>query len=626
MKTLPTPRVSSSRFWGLTLGSVGVVYGDIGTSPLYAFRELIAQARNDGIVTAEEVYGVLSLILWALLLIVTIKYVLILLRAHNNGEGGTLSLMALARSAPGRIGSVVVFLGLIGAALFYGDAMITPAISVLSAVEGLKLVTPAFEAFVLPITVVIIIVLFAVQSRGTARVAAFFGPITTIWFAVLLSIGIMNIADHPDVLFSFLPHHALNFLFAHGKASFLALGAVFLAVTGAEALYADLGHFGRGPIQAAWLGLVFPSLAVNYLGQGALVLAHPDAIADPFFLMVPHWALVPLVLLATMATIIASQAVITGAYSLSQQAIQLGLLPRLEIIHTSATQLGQIYMPQINTILMLGVLFLVAMFKSSGNLASAYGIAVSGTMVVTALMAFVVIWKVWNWHWAAAAALILPFLVVDATFLSANMLKVLQGGWAPLLLGILLMTVMISWQRGMAVLRRKTRREEVPLPDLLRSLEKRSPHRVKGTAIFLTNDPAFSPTALLHNLKHNKVLHERNVILTIAHDDVPRLAEKDRTSVESLSRTFVLITLHFGYMEIPDVPKALRSHELGWRFDMMDTTFFLSRRWIRQAAKSQMPKWQEKLFIGLVRNASSASEYFQLPTGRVMEVGTQVAV
>jgi KUP system potassium uptake protein len=613
--------------WALTLGSVGVVYGDIGTSPLYAFREALAAADQDGTITRFEVYGVLSLILWALLLIVTVKYVLILLRADNRGEGGTLALMALARTAFSRGAPVMIGLGIVGAALFYGDAIITPAISVLSAVEGLKLVEPRFEPYVLPITLAIIAVLFLVQNRGTGRVAAFFGPITAVWFAAMGVAGLVHIFDDPAVLNAFNPWYAAVFLMEHGHAGLIALGAVFLAVTGAEALYADLGHFGRRPIRLAWFALVLPALALNYLGQGALVLAQPETAANPFYLMVPPWALVPMVLLATLATVIASQAVITGAFSLSRQAVQLGLLPRLEVRHTSEAHAGQIYVPQVNMMLFLGVVFLVVMFGSSGALASAYGIAVTGTMVVTVLMAFVVVWKVWRWPLAAAVAVIVPFLVIDVAFLVANLLKIHHGGWVPLLVAGFIVLVMVTWRRGSRFLIEKTRRAEVPLADLIRSLEKRHPHRVPGTAVFLTSDPGFAPTALMHNLKHNKVLHEHNVILTILSSDAPRVPESERVTIEKLSEHFGRVTMQFGFVEEPNVPRGLQiCRRLGWKFEILNTSFFLSRRSIRPAAKSGMPLWQDRLFIVLARNASDATDYFQIPTDRVVEIGMQVTV
>ncbi len=477
---------SHAGLWTLALGSIGVVYGDIGTSPLYAFREAITAASpgpDQAELVRAAVLGVASLILWALFIIVTLKYVVILLRADNNGEGGTLTLMALASRAVGRMSraaGVVALLGIISAALFYGDAVITPALSVLSAVEGVDVVTPALHEYVVPVTVVILIILFAVQSRGTAKVAALFGPIMLIWFAAIALPGLIWIAKVPGVLWALNPFYGIYFLLNHGIVGLFTLGAVFLAVTGAEALYADLGHFGRRPIQVAWIALVLPSLAINYLGQGALIFANPKAIANPFFLLYPDWALIPMVVLATLATVIASQAVITGAYSLTSQAIQLGLLPRFEVRHTSAEQAGQIYMPRVNGLLLLAVLVLVALFRSSSALASAYGIAVTGTMVVTCTMAFIVIWRMWRWSPFAAAALMVPFLVIDLTFLSANMLKVVQGGWVPLLLGGIVMVVMYTWRRGSRILFAKTRRLETPLDDLVRILEKKPPQRVPG--------------------------------------------------------------------------------------------------------------------------------------------------
>jgi KUP system potassium uptake protein len=615
-------------FWALTLGSVGVVYGDIGTSPLYALREaLLAAGGADGTVTRDVVLGVLSLILWALIVIVTLKYVLLLLRADNNGEGGTLTLMALALRALGKTTIAVTLLGITSASLFYGDAVITPALSVLSAIEGLKVATPAFDAYIVPLTVVILVALFAVQARGTASVATFFGPIMALWFIMIALPGLMHIAGDPGILRAISPTYGAAFLLHHGAIGLVTLGAVFLAVTGAEALYADLGHFGRKPIQTAWLILVLPSLALNYLGQGALVLADPKAIENPFFLMYPKWALVPMVVLAAAATVIASQAVITGAYSLTSQAIQLGLLPRFEIRHTSAHQAGQIYMPRVNMLLLFGVLMLVALFRSSSALASAYGIAVTGTMVVTAMLAFIVIWKLWNWSPLAAAALIVPFLLIDLTFLSANLLKVVEGGWVPLLLGGLIMGVMYTWRRGTRLLFEKTRRLETPLEDLVRMLEKKPPQIVPGTAVFLTSDPKSAPTALMHSLKHYKVLHEKNVILTVETTHTPRVHNDERVRIEPVGATFMRVLIRFGYMETPNIPRALAiARKLGWQFDIMSTSFFLSRRALRPAPQSGMPRWQDRLFITLARSANDATDYFQIPTGRVVEVGTQVTV
>jgi len=616
--------------WALTLGCIGVVYGDIGTSPLYAMREsLLAAVGPNAPVSEPVVLGILSLIIWALLLVVTAKYVIILLRADNHGEGGTLALMALAsRALAGtRGGTIVMLLGIISGALFYGDAIITPALSVLSAVEGLKIATPVFDDFVVPITVVILIVLFSAQSRGTAKVAALFGPITLVWFAAIALAGLWHIGQNLTVLLSFNPYYGVHFLIHHGIIAFYTLGAVFLVVTGAEALYADLGHFGRSPIRFAWLVVVLPALTMNYLGQGALVLADPKAIANPFFLLYPHWALLPMVVLATAATVIASQAVITGAYSLTQQAIQLGLLPRLEIRHTSESLFGQIYMPKVNTLLLIGVLLLVALFRSSSALASAYGIAVTGTMVVTAMMAIVVIRKVWHWPLWAALGLILPFLFIDFTFLAANLLKIVEGGWMPLALGALVMTLMYTWRRGSRLLFEKTRKLEIPLEGLVHKLEKKPPVRVPGTAVFLTSDPASAPTALLHSLKHYKALHEKNVILTIETADTPRVDIAERVRIEPVGETFSRVVLRFGFMEQPNVPKALAvARKLGWQFDIMSTSFFLSRRTLKPAPHSGMPRWQDRLFIGLTRSANDATDYFQIPTGRVVEVGTQVTV
>jgi KUP system potassium uptake protein len=616
------------RVLGLAVGSIGVVYGDIGTSPLYALREAVnAAVGPNGTATPVAVLGVLSLILWALIFIVTFKYVLVLLRADNNGEGGTLTLMALARQATGDNATLVVMLGIIGAALFFGDALITPAISVLSAIEGLKIVAPGFDPYIVPLTVAILVVLFAVQSRGTASVANFFGPVMTVWFVIIAVPGVHWILTDPSVLMAFNPWHGMSFLFGHGVIGLVTLGAVFLAVTGAEALYADLGHFGRVPIQRAWLGLVFPALTLNYLGQGALILADPKTIENPFFLLYPEWAQLPMVVMATLATVIASQAVITGAYSLTRQAIQLGLMPRLEVRHTSAVHEGQIYIPRVNSGLLVGVLLLVALFRSSSALASAYGIAVTGTMVVTAIMAFIVIRRVWQWSLAATVALIAPFIIVDTTFLAANLMKVVEGGWVPLALGGSVMVVMYTWRRGTRLLIDKTRRLETPLDSLVAMLEKKPPQRVPGTAVFLTSDPHSAPTALLHSLKHYKVLHEKNVILSIETGHTPRVPVEERVRIEPVGQTFSRVTLRFGYMETPNVPQALAiARKLGWQFDIMSTSFFLSRRSLRPAARSGMPRWQDRLYINLARAANDATDYFQIPTGRVVEVGTQVTI
>jgi KUP system potassium uptake protein len=594
----PAEAPVTTGFWALTLGSIGVVFGDIGTSPLYAFREAIAGAAGHEPVTRIIVLGVLSLILWALFTVVTAKYVLLLLRADNNGEGGTLSLMALGQRALGRRSWPLLALGVIGASMFIGDSMITPAISVLSAVEGLKLAAPALEHYVVPLTVFILVVLFSVQSSGTAWIATAFGPVMVMWFSVLAVMGLVHISDDPSVLAAINPWYGIQFLLSHGTIGLVTLGAVFLAVTGGEALYADLGHFGRKPIQSAWFFLVLPALLINYFGQGALVLSHPAAIENSFYRMVPESMLLPLIVLATAATVIASQAVITGAFSLVRQAVQLGLLPRFEVRFTSESHAGQIYLPRVNMLLLIGVLLLVLLFRTSSGLASAYGIAVSTTMVADGIMGFVVIWKLWNWKAAAAAAVILPFVVVDMTFFSANLLKLFEGAWVPLLFGVLMAVLIWTWRRGAAILTSKTRRTEVPLKDLIKSLEKRPPHFVKGTAVFLTSDPSFVPTALLHNLKHNKVLHEHNVILTIETAQTPRVDPADRVRMENISDKFSTVRLRFGFMEQPNVPKAL----------------------------SGMPQWQDHLFIALSRSANDATDYFQIPTGRVVEVGTQVTI
>jgi len=614
------------RFWLLTLGSVGVVYGDIGTSPLYAMREALHIAAADGL-TRQEVIGVASLLLWALIIIVTLKYVLFLLHADNRGEGGILSLFALAQSAIGHRTAMLFVLGIAGAALFYGDAVITPAISVLSAVEGLKLVAPNLGPYVVPATVAILLLLFGAQSHGTEKVAALFGPIMTIWFVVIAAAGAIHVSDDPSILHAFDPRHAVAFLAGHGWFGLAVLGAVFLAVTGAEALYADMGHFGRQPIQTAWLFLVFPSLAINYLGQGALVLANPSALEDPFFLMVPGWALIPLVALATVATIIASQAVITGAYSLSRQAIQLGFLPRLEIRHTSESLAGQIYMPKINAYLLAGVLSLVLFFQSSSGLATAYGIAVTGTMIVTTGLAVIVMCYVWRWPLWLATLIALPIAIIESVFLAANLMKIATGGYVPVLIALFLFVVMWTWAVGTSSLEDRVRKAGVSLGELIEILRKSPPPTTPGTAVFLTSDTSMAPMALMHNLKHNHVLHEQNVVLAVRAAGVPEIADENRVRIDRLDRSFTKVEITFGYMESPNLMQALaQCRKMGMKFDIMATSFFLGRRKIMADASSTMPLWQDKLFIALAETAANPTDYYHLPPGRVVELGQQITL
>jgi KUP system potassium uptake protein len=618
------PKINA--FAALALGSLGVIYGDIGTSPLYALRESLNHFKEIG-VSETRVLGAVSLLIWALFFTVTAKYVLFLMRADNKGEGGTLSLMALAHSALGRRGAPIFLLGVAGAALFSGDAIITPAISVLSALEGLELATPVFSPYVLPLTIVILVALFWAQRRGTAGVAVFFGPIMGVFFLTIGLLGAAHIGDAPHILLAFNPLLGIKFLFGHGLLGFMVLGSVFLAVTGSEALYADMGHFGRLPIQATWLIFVLPSLILNYLGQGALVLANPSAVENPFFLLAPHWGLLPLVVLATIATIIASQAVITGAFSVVHQAIQLGLLPRMLILHTSETQEGQIFIPRVNRLLLIGVLLLVAFFKTSSSLASAYGVAVTGTMVVTTALAFVVVWKCWRWPIWLAAPFVSAFLAVDLAFLAANLMKIVEGGWVPLLIAAGGMVVMWTWVRGTQLLTQKLKRDSIPIPNLIKMLEKSKPMRVPGTAIFLTSSPEIAPSSLMHNLKHNKVLHSRVWILSVVTENMPRVPLAKRFQVEKLSEDFSRVILHYGYMENPRVPAALAMmRKADHKCDIMTTSFFFGRWTIKPAPKSEMPLWQDRLFIALARQAAPPTDFFSIPSDRVVELGAQVTV
>ena len=616
-------------FAALTLGAIGVVFGDIGTSPLYAMREALSHARGGG-GGQDAVLGVVSLVLWTLTLFVTIKYVIFFMRADNKGEGGTLALMALAQGALGRRTLPVFFLGVIGASLFYGDGIITPAISVMSAVEGLKdapEVGRHLAPYVLPISAGILVALFLVQSRGTHRMASFFGPITAIWFVTLGVLGVLHLSDDWSIFRAINPWYGVHFLLENGFLGFVILGSVFLAVTGAEALYADMGHFGRDPIRTAWLILVFPCLALNYLGQGALVLAHPAARANPFWIMAPDIAYWPILVLATAATVIASQAVITGAFSMTQQAVQLGLLPRMDIKRTSETQAGQIFVPSVNRLLMVGVLVLLAVFQTSHRLAGAYGIAVTGAMFVDTLLAYVVIRRIWKWKLWQTGMLLIPLALIDMTFISSNMLKIPDGAWLPLAFGATLVVVMWTWSRGAQILSEKTRRDSVPLTDLIEILCARAPHRAPGTAIFLTSDADMTPVALMHNLKHNKVLHEKNVILTVRTAETPRVPESERVSIEPVNDDFKKVFISYGLMESPNVPKALAvCRKLGLKFDIMATSFFLGRRSLVPSAQSGMPLWQDKLFIFLMKNAANPTDFFKIPPGRVVELGAQVTV
>jgi len=615
-------------FRALAIGSIGVVFGDIGTSPLYAMREALQHMHGGN--PQGTVFGIVSLVFWALVVVVTVKYVLYIMRADNKGEGGTLALMALAQRSLGHRSAAVFFMALCGAALFYGDGLITPAISVLSAVEGVKDapgVGASFNAWILPLAAGILVALFIVQSRGTARVGRLFGPVMTLWFIVLAALGGVQVVQHPEVLAALSPHYGLRLLLTHGWTGFLILGSVFLVLTGAEALYADMGHFGKGPIRFAWLTLVFPCLVIHYLGQGALVLHDPSAAENPFFRLIPGYAYWPVLALATAATVIASQAVITGAYSMTQQAVQLGLLPRIEIRRTSETMAGQIFVPQVNTLLMVGVLALLALFRSSSNMAAAYGIAVTGTMVITVLLAYVVARHHWKWSRLAALALTIPLLVIDLSFLAANLLKVIEGGWFPLAFGAALMVVMLTWRRGADILTDKARRESIRLLELTEILKARAPYRAPGTAIFLTSDPEVAPVALMHNLKHNKVLHEKNIILTIHTAETPRVAESQRIRIELLNDDFKKVHVTYGFMESPNVPKALgMCRKLGLKFDIMATSFFLGRRSVVPSAQSGMPLWQDKLFIFLMKNAANPTDFYKIPPGRVVEMGAQVTV
>jgi KUP system potassium uptake protein len=611
----------------LTVGAIGIVFGDIGTSPLYAFRETFA-GHHPIELDRLHIFGVLSLIFWSMMIVVTLKYVTILMRADNKGEGGSLALLALiSRKTEGaRWGAGIVLLGVFACALFYGDSMITPAVSVLSAVEGLLVVQRGLEAYVVPIAVGILIGLFMIQKRGTAAVGALFGPVVSVYFLTLAILGTASILRDPSVIAALNPAYAIGFFLEDGFRAFVALGSVVLAVTGAEALYADMGHIGRRPIKVAWIYFVLPAIMLNYLGQGALLMSDPSAISSPFFMLAPEWFRLPLVLIATAATVIASQAVISGAFSVTQQAIHLGFIPRLRITHTSAAAYSQIYIPAVNWALMVMVILLVMVFQNSSNLTAAYGIAVTGAMFIDTCLLAVVLFSLWRWNRWLAGALIGLFLIVDTAYFAANLLKVPDGGWFPLLIGLVAFTMLTTWATGRKLLKKQLREGEIPVELFIKSAT-RSAIRVPGTAVFMTSQSDGVPHALLHNLKHNKVLHERCIFLTVSIEDVPSVDESRRIEVHELGSGFYRIVLRFGFMEEMNVPAALeRIGTCGFPFKMMDTSFFLSRQTLLSSDMHAMAMWREKLFAWMMRNAESPMEFFSLPINRVVEVGSQVRI
>jgi KUP system potassium uptake protein len=612
----------------LLLGVLGVVYGDIGTSPLYALKASVLHFASDG-VERWEVLGLLSLIFWSLILTVTVKYIVFVLRADNRGEGGILALMALAqRCAPTERGRwLVALVGMAGACLFFGDGIITPAISVLSAVEGLKVVSPAFEEAVIPLSIAILIALFLVQYRGTSSMGAVFGPVCALWFASIGLLGLVEIIREPEVLVALSPTYAIHFCYVYRLAAFIAMGSVVLAVTGAEALYADMGHFGKRPIQVAWMAFVLPSLALNYFGQGALLLSTPEALENPFFLLAPDWLRLPLVVLATAATIIASQAMISGAYSIARQCVQLGFSPRLEVRHTSETEEGQIYLPQVNFALLIGVVILVMEFRSSDSLAAAYGIAVTGTFLCTSTLAILVFHRQFGWSPVLTAAVFAPLVALDAVFFIANVLKIPDGGYVPLVLGAVLMLLMTTWYRGRQLLFARFRQDSLPLKSFLARLPQSRTIRVPGVAVFMTGQADLVPGALLHNLKHNKVLHERVLFVTVLNEDEPEVAPERRREVTELAVGIHRVILRYGFQESPNVPRELASlREDGVDFQPMQTSYFLGRETLVQAVVPKMSRWRQWLYTLMARNSLPATEFFRIPSDRVVELGVRVAI
>jgi KUP system potassium uptake protein len=622
------PHRSGALTPALLLGVLGVVYGDIGTSPLYALKAAALHFSDNG-VERWEIIGLLSLILWSLILTVTVKYVIFVLRADNRGEGGIMALMALAqRTAQSERGrQVIALIGMLGACLFFGDGIITPAISVLSAIEGLKVISPAFDEAVIPLSLIVLVALFLVQYRGTQAMGRYFGPVTAVWFATIGLLGLLETLKHPSVLVAFSPHFAFDFCMHYKLAAFIAMGSVVLAVTGAEALYADMGHFGRKPIRVAWMTFVLPALALNYLGQGALLVSTPGALENPFYLLAPEWFRLPLVVLATAATIIASQAMISGAYSIARQCVQLGFLPRLTVRHTSETEEGQIYLPQINFALLIGVVILVLEFRSSDSLAAAYGIAVTGTFVATSMLAFLVFHRQFKWPLPLAIAVFGPLLALDLVFFFANVLKIPEGGYVPLVLGLCLLALMTTWYRGRQLLFARFRQDGLPLKSYLARLPQSRTIRVPGIAVFMTSQADYLPGALLHNLKHNKVLHEHVLFVTVLNEDIPQVPPERRRMVEMLAPDIHRVTLRYGFQESPHIPRELEGLRAeGIAFETMQASYFLGRETVVQAAVPKMSRWRQWLFTVMSRNAVPATEFFHIPSDRVVELGVQVAI
>jgi KUP system potassium uptake protein len=619
---------TKSSLAALTLGAIGVVYGDIGTSVLYAMKEVFGSGHVP--FTPDNVYGILSIFFWTLTTIVSVKYVTLVLRADNHGEGGLVAMLALAsRSVKDRpeLRKVLLIVGIFGTCLFYGDGVITPAISVLSAVEGLEVVSPAFTKSVIPLTLVILLALFWVQKRGTAGIGKFFGPITLVWFAVISLLGVSHIVEHPQILWAISPHHALGFIWHHPGITFIILGAVVLCVTGGEALYADMGHFGKKPIRLAWFTIVMPSLTLNYFGQGALLLSEPEAVKNPFFMMAPDWALLPVVGLATMATVIASQALISGAFSVTKQVIQLGFLPRLQVLHTSETDTGQIYMPFVNWGLFAAIVLAVGMFRSSSNLAAAYGIAVCTDMLITTVLTFFVIRYAWKLPLALCIGATGFFFVVDLAFWASNLLKLFDGGWFPLLIGAAVFTLMLTWYDGRRLLNESLRSDALSLVDFLEAVFIAPPARVEGTAVFMTAEPGTVPNALLHNLKHNKILHRQNLFVTVRSHEVPRMAPDKRLEITPLGHDCWQVIVNYGFKDDPDLPMALAQQpDQGYALDPMTTSYFLSRDIVIPTIGGGMATWREKLFAQMHHNASAAAEFLNLPTNAVVELGSKIEI